>query len=236
MQDLATERAFYAKLFSENPHNEHITEGYEELHALALTAPPKGTVLDLGCGTGAHAVRIARRGHTVLAVDVTLSGVRAARDRFRGEGLRGYFVVADAERLPFGDESIAVTWMSLLLHHFPKLDALPAELARVTRHRIVAFEPNAQNFLTWLAFNIVNRFWGLSSTTPNQRALWPRRLVRKFRSYNFDCSSLHYIHREWPDTTTLFSFIRSAYRLLTSLLPLRFQANKFLVILDRTNG
>lgn len=230
MQDLASERAFYAKLFANNPENEHIAGGYEEIHTLALPEVPRGLVLDLGCGTGAHAVRLARRGCDVIALDLTREGVRAARARLAREGLLGKFVVGDAEHLPFADGSMAVSWTFLLLHHFPKLNLLPRELARVTRERVIAFEPNAQNGLTWLANNFLNRWWGISAMTPNQRALWPRRLRRVFAAVGFAQRDLHYVARAWSDR---LGWVRGVYGALTAWLPARFRANKFLVTYDR---
>lgn len=233
MQDLKAERAFYDELFTRNPENEHITAGYDDLHRLALPAPPDGVVLDLGCGTGAHAVRLAQRGCRVVAADLTLPGVRAARTRFEREGLSGGFVVADAEHLPFRDRSIAVIWSSLLLHHFPKLDRLPDELARVTVDRVIAFEPNAQNLLTWFAFNVVNPLVGLSTTTRNQRALWPGPLRKVFERHGFGGSDVHYVHLAWRDDSSSMGFVRRVYDGISRLLPMRFRANKFLVVFEK---
>ena len=81
MQDRVAERAFYDELFANKPENEHITAGYDELHELGFPSPPSGPVLDIGCGTGAHAVRMARRGYQVIAFDLTVRGVRSARER-----------------------------------------------------------------------------------------------------------------------------------------------------------
>ncbi len=75
MQDVAAERAFYDELFEKNPENEHITYGYDELYDLAFVREPDGRVLDVGCGTGAHAVRLAQKGFDVVAVDLTRAGV-----------------------------------------------------------------------------------------------------------------------------------------------------------------
>lgn len=230
MQDLAAERAFYKDLFAKNPENEHITSGYDELHQLALPVPPNGPVIDLGCGTGAHTVRLARRGCDVVAVDLTSEGVKAARARLAREGLKGRFVVGDAEQLPFRDGVAAVTWTFLLLHHFPRLDKLPRELARITRDRVVALEPNAQNALTWLANNVINRFIGTAAMTPNQRALWPGQVARGFAPVGFRATALHYVDRRWSDS---LGWMRRTYDLLTRWLPQRFRANKFLVILER---
>ncbi|MDH3208288.1 MAG: class I SAM-dependent methyltransferase [Gemmatimonadota bacterium] len=234
-QDLVAEKAFYDELFEGNPENEHITSGYDELHDLAFPSPPEGRVLDLGCGTGAHAMRIARRGCDVTAVDLSLHGVRAARERFRREGLSGHFVVADAEHLPFAANSFEVLWSSLLLHHFPKLETLPEELARVTSSRLVALEPNAQNFLSWFAFNVVNRFWGLSLTTRNQRSMWPKSLERRMARAGFRQTLIQYVHRAWDDDASALRLVRKVHDTITGLLSQRFQANKFLVVYQKTS-
>ncbi len=231
---MTAERAFYDKLFAENPDNEHISGGYDELHDLSFPAPPQGTVLDLGCGTGGHAVRMATRGYDVVCVDLTKPGVEAARDRFAKAGLEGRFLVADAEHLPFRDNMADVTWTSLLIHHFPKLDLLPGELSRITARQLIAFEPNAQNPLSWFAFNVVNQVWGLSTTTKNQRSLWPVELIRTFRTVRFRPSQIHFIHRPWQDAKGFFAMVRRGYHALTKWLPVRYRANKFLVIFEKT--
>jgi ubiquinone/menaquinone biosynthesis C-methylase UbiE len=229
-QDRIAERAFYDQLFERSPSNEHITSGYEELYDFAFREKPEGTVLDLGCGTGAHAVRLAQRGYDVVAVDLSLHGVRAARERFKKAGLHGRFVVADAERLPFRDGAMDVVWSSLLLHHFPKLVTLPEEIRRVVRSRVIAMEPNGNNLLSWFAFNVVNPIWGLSTTTKNQRALFPKNLNKRMARAGFKPDSFRYTHRAWQDDKKSFGFIRSIYDGVTRLLPEKFQANKFLVI------
>ena len=230
MQDLAAERRFYADLFSKNPENVHITSGYDELQALALPVVPKGRVLDLGCGTGAHAVKLAERGCDVVAMDLTIEGVRGARARFAREGLRGKFVVGDAEHLPFRDGSMDVAWTFLLLHHFPKLDKLPQEIARVARTKVLALEPNAQNAVTWVFNNLVNRIFGTYRMSANQRALWPGGVKRTFKRVGFQATALHYVDRRWADD---LGWIRRTYDVVTRWLPERFRANKFLIILER---
>src|SRR5688572_3346008 len=227
MQDLKSEREFYDKLFSENPENEHITYGYDELYDLAFPEAPAGLLLDLGCGTGAHTIRLARRGYRVVGTELTFPGARAAANRLTAEGFAPLVVVADAEHLPFKERSFHTVWASLLLHHFPVLDRVPSEMRRVAKKRIVTFEANSGNFLTWLAFNVINPIWGLKTTTKNQRALSPARVQNVFQELGFKRFSLYFVDRGWNDRAG--SILRRTYKAVTAVLPERFRANKFLL-------
>ncbi|HKW48429.1 MAG TPA: class I SAM-dependent methyltransferase [Gemmatimonadaceae bacterium] len=227
MQDVRAERAFYETLFTEKPDNEHITFGYDELYALAFPTAPNGLLLDLGCGTGAHSIRLARRGYSVVSVDLTHQGAHSAKKRLEAEGYRPMAVVADAENLPFRDGAVDTVWAALLLHHFPVLDRLPKEIRRVAKRRIVTFEPNSGNFLTWFAFNVINQIWGLSTTTKNQRSLNPRRLQKVLAPLGFRRFAVHFVDRGWSDAAG--SIVRRMYRGVTRFLPDRFRANKFLL-------
>ena len=226
MQDVKAEREFYDTLFTEKPENEHITFGYDELYELAFPEPPAGRLLDLGCGTGAHTIRLARRGYDVVGVELTLAGAQSARKRLLSEGFKPMVVIADAEQLPFRDGAFHTVWAALLLHHFPVLDRLPREIRRVAQRRVVTFEPNSGNFLTWLAFNVINPIWTIKTATKNQRSLSPGQVRRLFASLGFQRFSVHFIDRGWSDRA---GFLRRAFRLATALLPERFRANKFLL-------
>jgi ubiquinone/menaquinone biosynthesis C-methylase UbiE len=230
MQDLKAERAFYDTLFTEKPDNEHITFGYDELYELSFRTPPAGFVLDLGCGTGAHTIRLARRGYQVVSVDLTFPGASSAKRRLLAEGYTPMCVVADAEHLPFKDGAVSTVWAALLLHHFPKLDKLPGEIRRVARDRVVAFEPNSGNFLSWFAFNVVNQVWGLSTTTKNQRTLSATNVRQVLERVGFRRFDVHYVDRGWNDT--MGSVLRRAYRAFTSMLPDKFRCNKFLIVAE----
>ena len=227
MQDRKSEAQFYETLFSANPENEHITYGYDEIYDLAFPEKPSGLLLDLGCGTGAHTIRLARRGMKVVGTELTFPGAAAARKRLRDEGFPQLIVVADAENLPFREGAFHTVWASLLLHHFPVLDKLPKEMRRVTRKRIVTYEPNSGNFLTWFAFNVVNQIWGLKTTTKNQVSLNPGKIQRLFEGLGFKRFSVHFLDRGWNDKTG--SLLRKTYRAVTSVLPERYRANKFLM-------
>ena len=58
-----------------------------------------GSVLDVGCGTGEHALYLAERGHDVLGIDLAERAVEAARRKAVARGLDVEFLVWDALRV-----------------------------------------------------------------------------------------------------------------------------------------
>lgn len=91
------------------------------------------TVLELGCGTGNDAARLADRGYAVTAVDLSGEAIRRARSRF---GARVDFRVADiTQPLPFPESSFDAVMSNVALHMFP--DGMTrfifAEIGRVVR-------------------------------------------------------------------------------------------------------
>src|SRR4051794_15221386 len=46
-----------------------------------LNPPPGATVLDAGCGTGVHSVRVARAGWRAFGLDISYAALREARRR-----------------------------------------------------------------------------------------------------------------------------------------------------------
>lgn len=59
--------------------------------------PPR-SLLDLGCGTGGHAVLLAQRGYFVVGVDSSADMIRQARENAKREHVDAHFVVADMRR------------------------------------------------------------------------------------------------------------------------------------------
>ena len=70
-----------------------------------LGAKPGDTVLDAGCGPGVHAIRAARLGLKVKAIDISESMIAEARRRVGRAGLDGAieFAREDLTRLSFPD-------------------------------------------------------------------------------------------------------------------------------------
>jgi cyclopropane fatty-acyl-phospholipid synthase-like methyltransferase len=58
-----------------------------------------GSVLDVGCGTGEHALALAARGHEVLGIDLVPRAIELAQAKARERGLEAGFLVSDALRV-----------------------------------------------------------------------------------------------------------------------------------------
>src|SRR5262249_37496998 len=99
-------------------------------------------VLEVGCGYGVLAERLAARGDLrVTATDLSAENIEVVRRRVEGLGLRMRLEVADAERLPFPDKSFDSTLTAHTLEHVRDFERVVQELVRVTRRRILVVVP-----------------------------------------------------------------------------------------------
>jgi SAM-dependent methyltransferase len=114
------------------------------------------TVLDVGCGLGLHAIELARRGHLVVGLDLSLAMITRAAESAQEQGLKINFVHADIREMEFDGAFDAVICMGTTLGFFDE-DANRDVLARlyqalrpggrllidvVNRDYVVGFQPN----------------------------------------------------------------------------------------------
>ncbi len=85
--------------------------------------------LDLACGTGYWAGRLASGGARAWGIDLCAEMLGRARS-----SLHGSLVVGAAERLPFTDAGFDLVVCSFALGYLTDLDAVLAEVARIARH------------------------------------------------------------------------------------------------------
>lgn len=61
-------------------------------------------ILDLACGFGRHSLELARRGFSVIGVDITAEYVNFANTLAEREGLNAHFLCLDIREIPFENE------------------------------------------------------------------------------------------------------------------------------------
>jgi len=141
----------WAKLTSDAPVSgirATVRAGRDEMRQRLLSWLPADLtgkhLLDAGCGTGAFAIEAARRGGRILAIDVSPSLVKIAKDRSQGIVPDGSitFDVGDMldDRLGIFDHVIA---MDSLIHYKPEdvVQSLATLAPRIRHSMLMTFAP-----------------------------------------------------------------------------------------------
>ena len=94
---------------------------------------PGKKVLDVGCGNGYVLGKYAQCGTHVYGVDITRTSIELCKRRFEYLGRRGHFYIANAEELPFGNETFDCACSMGVLHHTPDIKKAIGEIFRVLK-------------------------------------------------------------------------------------------------------
>jgi SAM-dependent methyltransferase len=143
----------------------------------------KGSVLEVGAGIGTLAIRLAKEGYTVSAVDVSAEALRRARQTAELEHVQIDWREGFAESLPFGDKSFDYITCCHTLEHVKNLAKTTAEFRRIARKKIVILTPK-QKFRLY-AENYHTQFF--------ER---PGQLADAFGLIRFDCREIDCIDHE----------------------------------------
>ena len=163
----------WAQLTSNSPVSrirETVRQGREQMRSVLLSWLPqdmsRSVLLDAGCGTGALSVAAARRGATVVAVDIAGNLVELARERAPDDLAPGSidFRVGDMLSAEHGDFSHVAAMDSLI--HYPAaeiLRVLGALAGRTSGSIVFTFAPSTPLLTLALA---VGRLFPRSDRSP----------------------------------------------------------------------
>ncbi len=92
-------------------------------------------LLDVACGTGTQAIALASKGFEVTGLDLSEAMLRRANSK-AVDAPNLHFLVGDATRMSFPDESFDATIISFALHDMPAniRTSVLQEMKRVTKH------------------------------------------------------------------------------------------------------
>gem|GEM_PF-332747 len=129
-------------------------------------------VLEIGVGAGTDFVNWLRHGANAVGVDLTTAAVELTKERLELEGLAAQVLVADAEKLPFADESFDIVYSYGVLHHSPDTRKAVDEVYRVLRPNGVALLM-VYHVPSWTGFLL----WGLRCITDGEFFESPRQAI-----------------------------------------------------------
>ena len=102
---------------------------------LAAEGRLRGRVLDVGCGTGEHALMAAEAGCEAVGIDIASTAIRLAEEKAAERGASARFVVGDARQLEVLGEQFDAVLDCGLFHVFDDEDRAPfvASLSQAVR-------------------------------------------------------------------------------------------------------
>lgn len=149
----AAERRRYFEEISQNRYNRR------EWHVPTVANFPayKGKkVMEIGCSLATDGLEFAKAGAIYTGVDLTPHSIELARERFGLFGATGTFVVANAEELPFPDESFDHIYSFGVIHHSPKPENIARQMHRVLRKggtfTVMLYNRNSINYYVEIMF------------------------------------------------------------------------------------
>jgi ubiquinone/menaquinone biosynthesis C-methylase UbiE len=117
-------------------------------------------VLEIGVGMGADYLEWLRAGALVTGVDISEASLERARCRCESAGFHPDLHVADAEDLPFPDNTFDVAYSYGLMHHSPDTQQCLREAYRVLKPggiaRIMLYHhPSLTGAMLWLRYGVL---------------------------------------------------------------------------------
>jgi SAM-dependent methyltransferase len=118
------------------------------------------SVLEIGVGLGADHSRFAAHGAVLTGIDLTERAVAHTRARMETLGFKSRIEVADAEDLPFADETFDLVYSWGVLHHSPDAARCVHEAYRVlkpggTAKIMIYHKYSMVGYMLWIRYGLL---------------------------------------------------------------------------------
>lgn len=152
-----------------------------------MESPEDKAILEIGCGTGELAYRIAQKTFAeVLATDICRPFIDEAKKRFQLPNVR--YEVADFNQIIFFKEKTFdyIVGNGILHHLYPHLDDSLAKMKSLLKDKgkIIFFEPNYMNPYVYFIFTIPP-LRSMAKLEPDEMAFSRRYIMKKLSTYGF---------------------------------------------------
>ena len=155
-------------------------------------------VLEIGVGMGADHLRWARSNpNSLTGIDLTERAIAFTQQRLATEGMHSKLQTADAEHLPFDDDSFDIVYSWGVLHHTPNTQNAVDEVRRVLRpggkSRVMIYHTHAiVGYMLWTRYALfAGRPWrsladvyAASLESPGTKAYSKTEAAQLFCSFN----------------------------------------------------
>lgn len=146
-----------------------------------LTLAKRTKVLEIGCGTGVFTNLFYKNGITPIAIDISYDLLRKAKNKNHNI----FFIQADAENLPFKENTFDCVLGVSVLHHLNTNSAFKAIRAVLTDGGSIIFsEPNMANPQIFLQKRI-SWLKRMLRDTPNETAFFRWKLKKTLEQNGF---------------------------------------------------
>lgn len=181
-------------------------------------------IIDVGCGTGRHAIELSKRGYSITGIDLSESLLKIAREKAKQDHLHIDFLKHDARNLPFENQfDVAIM---LCEGGFPLMETDEMNF-EILRNISTSLKYKSKFIFTTLnglfpLFHSINSFHAENATEGNAQYNSKNFDLMTFRDYNitkviddsgeekeFECNERYYVPSEitWLLKTLEFSNI-----------------------------
>jgi 2-polyprenyl-3-methyl-5-hydroxy-6-metoxy-1,4-benzoquinol methylase len=162
------------------------------------------SVLEIGCGSGAFSLELARRylSANITAADFSPKAIEIARERQRQSGTNVEFLVEDAQRLTLPNDRYDFVFSCECLEHLPEPKKMCGEIARVLRAggEWILTTENYFNgmLLSWLKSTVQQRpFDSGSGVQPHENFFLFWRVRRMLEKAGLQVCHMESNHFQW---------------------------------------